>query len=115
MRNGGGKGKYVRIHRLVCAAFLGKCPEGREVNHKNGVKSDNRIENLEYVTPKENIQHAREVLGIISAAKLTEDDVKAIRKRRRSGELLASIARDFDVGRASVGNVVRRRTWKHVG
>ncbi len=40
------------VHSLVARAFLGVRPEGAQVNHKNGKKDDNSIENLEYHTPK---------------------------------------------------------------
>lgn len=50
--------KQFYVHRLVAESFLGICPEGKVVNHKNANKLDNRIENLEYVTQSENIQHA---------------------------------------------------------
>jgi hypothetical protein len=45
------------IHRLVLDAFIGAQPE-MDVNHKNGIKEDNRLENLEWVTRKENIRHS---------------------------------------------------------
>lgn len=45
------------VHQLVAAAFIGPCPKGKEVNHKNRIKHDNRVENLEYVTRKQNIRH----------------------------------------------------------
>lgn len=54
--------KVVRtyVHRAVMEAFVGSCPEGHVVNHKNCDKSDNRLENLEYVTAKRNAAHALE-------------------------------------------------------
>jgi hypothetical protein len=58
------------VHRIVAAAFIGPCPDGLEINHKNGIKLDNRAENLEYTTRSANMKHAydsglrrREFLG----------------------------------------------------
>lgn len=51
-----GKRKQIHAHRLVAKAFLGD--KELEVNHKNGIKHDNRVSNLEYVTPSENCLHA---------------------------------------------------------
>jgi len=48
--------KSVYVHRLVAEAYYG--PSELEVNHKNGIKSDNSPKNLEYVTPSENVKHA---------------------------------------------------------
>lgn len=48
------------VHDLVTAAFIGPKPPGKQVNHKDGVKTNNVPENLEYVTPAENARHAVE-------------------------------------------------------
>lgn len=50
--------KTVNVHRLVVLSFIGEIPDGMQINHINGVKTDNRAENLEIVTPSENMKHA---------------------------------------------------------
>lgn len=52
-------GKIHYVHRLVAKAFIGEPPEGcTDVNHINGIKSDNRVENLEWCTRSQNCLHA---------------------------------------------------------
>lgn len=55
--------KPLLVHRLVAAAFLPLDSERSQVNHKNGIRSDNRIDNLEWCTCSENNKHAFAVLG----------------------------------------------------
>ena len=57
-----GQQKHCLVHNLVATAFVEGWREGLQVNHKNGVKTDNRAENLEWVTSSENHRHARDVL-----------------------------------------------------
>lgn len=78
------------VHQLVAEAFIGSCPPGKQVNHKSGDKSDNRPENLEYVTASENIRHSFRLALSRGRhgtehrlAKLTEDQVKEIRSALR--------------------------------
>jgi hypothetical protein len=52
--------KPISIHVLVATAFLGDRPHGLVVNHKNGIRTDNRISNLEWVSQSENVKHAYE-------------------------------------------------------
>jgi hypothetical protein len=111
------------VHRLVTAAFIGPCPPGQQVNHRDGHKLNNALTNLEYVTPKENVRHGR-ALGLDPNvgethpnAKLTEHDVREIRRRYRAkgkGETIYQLAAAFGVTFSNVGYIVRRKAWSHI-
>ena len=61
--------KQITGHRLVVISFLGEIPDGMQVNHINGNKTDNRLDNLEVVTQCENMAHAVKT-GLIKGAKV---------------------------------------------
>lgn len=52
-------GKHHYVHRLILEAFVGPVPAGKQVDHLNGIRNDNRLENLEYKTPSENNRNKR--------------------------------------------------------
>ena len=58
-----GHSKIVSVHRLIALTWLDPNPDKKQVNHKNGIKTDNRVENLEWCTPQENSLHSYWVLG----------------------------------------------------
>lgn len=62
----------IRVHQLVMEAFSAKTHENDLVDHKNGIKSDNRLENLEYVTPRENSIRASKNGQLSSGKRMTE-------------------------------------------
>lgn len=118
-----GKRRTFRVHRLVGRAFLGPCPEGLETNHKNADKTDNRAENLEYVTSSENTQHALRS-GLFSAqprgieksqARLTDERVLKIRHWYAAGDISQkTLAVEFGVSQQLVSLIVRRKKWAHL-
>lgn len=120
----GSRRRTVRIHCLVAAAFLGPKPSGMEINHKNGIKTDNRTRNLEYVTHSENGLHAFRVLlrppvsnkgQAAGRAKLTDDQVRQIRSRYAAGGVTQQVLADqFGVNQTMIGFIVRRANWTHL-
>lgn len=115
--------KRVYVHRLVAFAFLGPAPSpDHEINHKNGNKQDNRVENLEWVTAAYNTRHAIRALGVehavgekAGAAKITEQDVKEIRKLYKTGEhTQAELGEMFGITQSAIHLIICRKNWKHV-
>lgn len=116
-----GQRRTISGHRLVVDAFLGPIPEGMQVNHKNGIKHDNRPENLEIVTLAENTRHSFYVLGRNMSkgsehyrAKLTKTDVLKIRALHNEGINKQAIANEFGVCRRQVGRIVDGERWAHL-
>lgn len=118
-----GTRKWFKVHRLVLCAFVGPRPTDKhECNHINGVRDDNRVENLEWVTRYENMQHAKNVLKSIKTrrgedscrAKLTEKKVREIRERKSRGETYPALAKCYGVGENAIYRIVKRHKWKHV-
>ena len=108
-----GKGRTHRVHRLVWAAFKGEwSTRETQINHKDGVKTNNRLENLEVVTGSQNIQHAYR-LGLIPT-KLTENDVRDIYSRRAKGDSMRKLAAEYKVSSTTIWYVCHGRNWNHI-
>lgn len=75
-----GAQKKIHVHVLVATAFIPNPENKREVNHKNGNKSDNRVENLEWATSSENRQHVLKTGLMKRHYNLTADQVREIRR-----------------------------------
>jgi hypothetical protein len=121
--NRDGKEVNRSAHRLVAEAFLKPDKRRPHVNHKNGQKSDNRPENLEWCTPKENIHHAIEKLGFKPGKhgksprgeahynhKLTDIQVQEIKLRSATHERKLDIAKAYGVSRMTVIRIQQGNT-----
>lgn len=115
------------VHRAVAEVFLGKCPNNYEVNHIDGNKKNNNVNNLEYVTRSENLLHAYKI-GLRKGpkanprrgedhpfAKLKEEDVILILKtHRETGYGDRKLARILGFPKSAIGPILRNRSWKHI-
>lgn len=101
--------KYLVVHRVIAMTFIGPCPDGMVVNHKNGIRTDNNVSNLEYLTPADNERHARSVLGKkllgekASRSKIKKETVLEIRNMRTTtGKTYLEISKYFKLSSAQI-------------
>lgn len=114
------KKKVTTIHRLVALAFLPKIEYQKyTVNHKDGNKLNNHINNLEWATVKENNRHAHEI-GLVNhkaennpSAKLTNENVIKIRERWKPRiTTMKRLSKEYDVSVFTIRNIVQNKSWR---
>lgn len=115
------KNVTFKLHRLVFLVHVGPIPDGFEPNHKDGVKHNNRLSNLELVTRAQNVQHAH-AMGLTNptrgedsgVAKLNEIKVRKIFKLRQAGYTYERLAKKFNVTCVNIRFICLGKTWSHV-
>jgi hypothetical protein len=110
----------VRVHQLVAQAFIPNPNNLPTVNHKNGIKADNRAVNLEWSSYAEQNEHGRQN-GLINdfgenyyLAQFTNNQVLAIRQRAAKGESNRQLADEFGVHIRSIQRIVNRERWARI-
>lgn len=112
----------IMVHRLVAEAFIPNKQNKKEVNHINGNKSDNNANNLEWVSPSENVRHsfkfgqrkpARGEKG--GSSKLKEYEVLEIRKKYNTGNFShKELAKEYNCCKTNIGYIIRNKYWTHI-
>jgi len=109
------------VHRIVAKYFIDNPLGKNEVNHKDGNKANNHVENLEWCSKKENVKHAID-LGLIKkgekvyCSKLTESNVLAIRRLFRINPMFnkSKVASKFNVKDTTIHKIIKNQRWKHI-
>lgn len=110
---------YALVHRLVAKAYIENPFNKPFVNHIDGVKTNNHVSNLEWVTPKENMIHAAQVLGVglgenSGNAIYTEDVIHKVCKLLEQGYLNKDISDATGVKQHTVSCIRKGIAWKHI-
>lgn len=111
-----------KVHRLVAKAFCQGFSESRnEVNHINGIKSDNNYKNLEWVNRSENCKHSFDIgiqkpkRGMLNGhSKLKDSDIPKIRQMFKEGMSSREIARIFKMEKSIFLDIRNGKSWSHV-
>lgn len=119
-----GKKTCKKIHRLVAQAFIPNPENKPEINHKDGVKANNHVDNLEWCTNQENIDHAIKngLRGglFVSGSKhfkalFCEEEVLEIRDKYKNFEYSQKeLAERYRVSKSAISSIIHRRSWKHI-
>ena len=120
--NGEGKSKSLTTHRVVALTFIKNPLDLLEINHIDGNKLNNHVDNLEWITRSENIKHAyktRDPLTYKGSAnknsKLTESQVKNIREEYKTIKTTyKQLAEKYSVGVTLIGYIINNKIWNHV-
>jgi hypothetical protein len=112
----------IKVHRIIAQTFIENHENKSEVNHINEIKDDNRVENLEWVTKKENSDlwtkngcNGKLIGERIGTAKLTEKQVLEIRSKfipRVYGR--KHLAKEYGVSILTIKDIIQKRSWKHL-
>lgn len=110
--------KSTKVHRLVAEAFIENPLEKPWVNHKNGIKNDNRISNLEWCTPKENTQHSLRngfqtfLIGEKhGSARLNQAQVDQLRLDAKHMSY-AELSKKYKISAIQANHICIGRSWK---
>lgn len=116
-----GKTVAARVHRLIAIAFIPNPEKKPCVNHKNSIRHDNRIKNLEWVTHSENMKHALE-FGFAETRKgeksnlciYSEDDIREACVLLADGYRIVDIEKITGLTRSVINHVKAGNSWVHV-
>jgi hypothetical protein len=112
-----GRVRQRRIHQLILETFVGPCPEGMEVRHLDGDRTNNRLDNVRWGTQQQNTEdkyrHGSVLFGEANPrAKLTWDVVRGIRRDIAEGVSREVVKRKYGIAKGPLSRIVLNRIWR---
>ncbi len=113
------KRKMVLVHRLVAEHFILNIYNKPQVNHINGIKTNNRVENLEWVSHRENLDHAINNDLTLKGeknkkSKLKDVDVIEIHSLLQKGTTTKELSETYNVSYSTIDGIRTNKYWKHL-
>lgn len=106
------KRKTIGIHRLVALHFIPNTENKPDVNHKNGIKIDNRASELEWNTKSENTQNAY-IIGL-KKQKLSKEQAIEIKQKHITGNCYEDLMKEYSVSRKTIYKILKGITFKYI-
>jgi len=117
-----GKKKTFTVHRLVAMAFIGDIPPKYVVNHKDGIKTNNRVDNLEIISKSEDVLHALRI-GLMNRDNVPkgENHNFAILTQKKANEIRIlkpyytqkELGKKYGVHESTISDIIHKRTWNY--
>jgi len=101
---------YLYAHRLVAQNFIDNPENYSQVNHKDGNKLNNHVDNLEWVTSTENLIHARDN-KLLSTCKINMESAREIRRLRKLGTPIKVLESMFGIKKTQIGYIIQNKRW----
>lgn len=115
------KGKKYFIHRLVAQAFISNPKNKKEINHIDGIKNNNKVNNLEWCTRSENALHSYKLKLQLPVngekngrSKLKECQVKKIRELNKKGLTIYKLSKITKMNYFTIWGIINKKYWKHI-
>lgn len=107
-----GKDFQLAVHRLMASTFIPNPENKKQVNHIDGDKLNNRLDNLEWCTDKENVDHIYK--NGLRKLRFTEDNIRDIKRKYKNGDTMDVLSKEYGCSLSMIGKIIRGELYSRV-